>query len=70
MLGGLTLEFIAARNVWNKADMNKKAVSPPHLDCQLANCLQERLTLNIADCATNFDDTDISIFRIFQDKIL
>ena len=61
MLCRFALEFIAARNIRHKADVNKQAVPPSYFNCKLAYCLKKGLAFNVTDCAAYFDNAYVCL---------
>ena len=56
LLGRLAFEFIAARNIRHKADVDKQTIAPAYFKRKLADCFKKGLAFDIADCAAYFYD--------------
>ena len=60
VLGGFGLQLVGRADMRQEGDMDNHGVFALELGAQLAQRLEEGQTLNIAGCAADFDDDDIS----------
>ena len=68
MLRGLGFMFFRAAQIGDKGHMDKEAVLPADLQRDLANGLQKRLGLDVADGAADLRDNDVRV-GLFADGV-
>ena len=61
MLRRLSLQFPSVADVRDQGEMDEQAVAPADVNRELADRLEERERLNVADRATDLGDHDVNV---------
>ena len=61
-LGRFCLQFSGSRQIWNQCNMDQDCIIVSHFMLELTDCLQERLTFDITNSSTHFNNSDLCLF--------